>query len=471
MLRLTRTPVFLAVCILQAAGATSLSQTPLPPKGEITDQVSCASDAAQSYALYLPSHYTATRSWPILYALDPGARGKIPVERYKDAAEKYGWIVAGSNNSRNGSAQVSLDAWRAMWADTHDRFAINSRRTYATGFSGGARMAIYFALNCDACVAGVIASSAGFSAGAAPSSAVPFVFFGTAGVDDFNFPEVKTSVEALTKSGIANHIEVFAGRHEWPPPSLATDAVEWLELQAMKKGSRPRDNDFIDQIWQKQLQRAQAAEASKQVYLAYQIWAGLLETFKGLRDFSEAEKRSGELRESREVKQAASDERAQISRQRALEREISDLIYTREKHAAEFNVDSILSAQLVKLQKSAKAETDNSERRVARRVIDGLFISFMEQGRDLMQNQKRYDEAIKQYQLATELAPDRPGGFVSLAAAYALKGEKKKSLQTLKLAVEKGLTDLNAITNNKAFDSIRREPQFQQLIQNLPRTK
>jgi len=70
-----------------------------------------------------------------------------------------------------------------------------------------------------------------------------------------------------------------------------------------------------------------------------------------------------------------------------------------------------------------------------------------------------------------EIAPDRPGGFVSLAAAYALNGEKKKSLQTLKLAVEKGLTDLALITNNKAFDSIRSEPQFQQLIQNLPKTK
>ncbi len=70
-----------------------------------------------------------------------------------------------------------------------------------------------------------------------------------------------------------------------------------------------------------------------------------------------------------------------------------------------------------------------------------------------------------------EIAPDRPGGFVSLAAAYVLNGEKKKSLQTLKLAVEKGLTDLASITNNEAFDSIRSEPQFQQLIQNLPKTK
>jgi hypothetical protein len=59
------------------------------------------------------------------YAFDPGARGKLPVERFKEAAEKYGWILAGSNNSRNGPLQPSAEAWRALWQDTHDRFAID----------------------------------------------------------------------------------------------------------------------------------------------------------------------------------------------------------------------------------------------------------------------------------------------------------------------------------------------------------
>jgi len=71
------------------------------------------------------------------------------------------------------------------------------------------------------------------------------------------------------------------------------------------------------------------------------------------------------------VQRAASDERAQISRQRALEREINGLIYAREKHSAESDWDSILALLLAKAQKSAKAEADSGERRVARRVIDG----------------------------------------------------------------------------------------------------
>src|SRR5215472_5326902 len=47
------------------------------PRGTIIPAVSCAKDASQSYALYLPSNYTAVRSWPILYAFDPGARAQL----------------------------------------------------------------------------------------------------------------------------------------------------------------------------------------------------------------------------------------------------------------------------------------------------------------------------------------------------------------------------------------------------------
>ncbi|HKQ93218.1 MAG TPA: hypothetical protein VJZ77_21330, partial [Blastocatellia bacterium] len=71
------------------------------PVGKIIERVVCLKDAGQSYALYLPSNYTTDRRWPVIYAFDPAARGLRPVERFKDAAEKYGYIIVGSNNSRN----------------------------------------------------------------------------------------------------------------------------------------------------------------------------------------------------------------------------------------------------------------------------------------------------------------------------------------------------------------------------------
>ena len=44
---------------------------------------------------------------------------------------------------------------------------------------------------------------------------------------------------------MANRLEIFAGGHTWPPGAVAMDALSWLELQAMKKGLRTRDDGWI----------------------------------------------------------------------------------------------------------------------------------------------------------------------------------------------------------------------------------
>ncbi|UCD37029.1 MAG: hypothetical protein JSW54_09335, partial [Fidelibacterota bacterium] len=94
------------------------------PRGEVVRTIICRSDPGQSYSAYLPSAYTPQETWPIIYAFDPGARGQIPVDRFAAAAEKYGYIVVGSHNSRNGPWTVSFSAMKAMWTDTHERFRI-----------------------------------------------------------------------------------------------------------------------------------------------------------------------------------------------------------------------------------------------------------------------------------------------------------------------------------------------------------
>src|SRR5436190_20532454 len=102
-------------------------------RGAIVDPVKCAADSAESYALYLPSTYAPERSWALLIAFHPAARGRSMVEKYQAAAEQYGYIVAGSNTSRNGPWSVSASAAQAMWTDVRQRFSIDPQRIYATG--------------------------------------------------------------------------------------------------------------------------------------------------------------------------------------------------------------------------------------------------------------------------------------------------------------------------------------------------
>jgi predicted esterase len=460
------------VLLLAHATALAITQTDSLPKGQIVESVTALSDSSQSYALYLPSNYTPDRKWPVLYAFDPGARGRTPVERFKEAAEKYGWIVLGSNNSRNGPWSLAVNAWNAMLTDTHQRFAIDDERSYATGFSGGARAAVRIAIGCK-CLAGVMANGAGFPTDLAPSTGMHFLFFGAVGVDDFNFPELKSLEEPLTKAGISHRIQTFEGRHEWPPVSVATAAVMWMELNAIHAGKRSRDDGFVNAMWQQLVNEARTLEDSKKYYEAYQLYSDLAQSFKGLRDVAEIEAKVNQLADSREVKAAIREEQVQIRKQRELESRLSSLISGRDSggptNESEETFDSanLLPKILNDLRKQSKATDDSTQRRVARRVLDGLFVGLIEQGIGLLQTEKNYSESIKPLKLATEVNPDRAGVYFYLAWAYAANRDKKKSLQSLNTAVEKGFSDAAMITSNKAFDSLRNDPEYQQIMARL----
>src|SRR6476469_9436578 len=113
-------------------GATG-ARSQVLQRGIVIERVECSDDAAQTYALYLPSGYAPERTWSVLLAFHPAARGRLMVEKYQAAAEQYGYIVAASNNSRNGPYADSMAAAQAMMNDVSRRFAVDPRRVYLAG--------------------------------------------------------------------------------------------------------------------------------------------------------------------------------------------------------------------------------------------------------------------------------------------------------------------------------------------------
>src|SRR5262245_35154632 len=174
-----------------------------------------------------------------------------------------------------------------MWADTPSRFAVDDRRIYTTGFSGGARVATWSALSCGTCIAGVIACGAGFPQGVQPGDAklpqsVAFVYFGTVGTDDFNFPEMKTHDDLLAKAHVTHEIVHWDGPHDWAPEAVATRAVGWMEVQAMRSGLRPKDDALLAAIYDERLVDARALESAGRPYEAWLAYSGAASELAGL---------------------------------------------------------------------------------------------------------------------------------------------------------------------------------------------
>lgn len=370
------------------AATTILLQAPAAlPRGEVIDSVACAENPAETYALYLPSTYTADRPWSLLMGFHPAARGRAIVDLYRAAAETYGFIVAASNTSRNGPWEVSIRAAQAMSADVGKRFSIDPKRFYMTGHSGGARVALQVALSTGQ-IAGVIASSAGYP-DATPRSSVPFVVFGTAGTEDFNYLEMQLLDRALSSP---HRLSVFNGGHSLPPADVAMEGVEWLELQAMKAGTRPRDASLVDRLWDK---RQAAIDAAGKTAAAARLLEAAASDFSGLRDVSAVEKELATLRKDRDISRALARERADVDnevrtldRMRSLEAGLADVNRRRD---ALGDLEGILS----RLSRTANGPSDTAERQQARRLLRVITMAPSERTSD-----RDYLQMLNKYRLA-----------------------------------------------------------------------
>jgi poly(3-hydroxybutyrate) depolymerase len=366
--------LMLVAALAAALGAAGIASRQDLPLGRVIDDVRCVADPSQGYALYLPSNYTAAREWSLLIAFHPGANGRAITEKYRAAAEQYGYIVAGSNNSRNGPANVSAASVAAMSVDLGRRFSVDAHRLYLTGMSGGSRLALQVALT-NPTVAGVIASSAGFLDNQ-PRTSVPFAVFGTAGTEDINHLEMRILDRTLRSP---HRLVIFEGGHTLPPDAVALEAIEWMELQAMKSGRRGRDETFVDHLFD--TRRRAASEAADPVAEVHRLEA-LAEDFRGLRDVTAIAAEAAALAKRPDVKTALARERADDDAEQQILSEVLTLEAGLGK--ADQRAQSLLRLRdrLARLSRAAAADVDSPERRQARRVLRQLTMGAAERTTD-----------------------------------------------------------------------------------------
>jgi dienelactone hydrolase len=440
-----------------------------PVRGTVTSRVICLDDPTQSYALYLPSQYSPSRSWPVLYAFDPFARGKTAVEVYQAAAEKYGYIVAGSNNSKNGPTSPQLAAAQAVWSDTHKRFNIDKNRVYTTGLSGGARMATSFALYCYTCsVAGVIAHGAGYPANqnSKPPANDSFLYYAVVGDEDFNYPEIVTLRRKKDESGAAFKVKAYPGPHQWAPPEIAADAIEWLELKAMQAGTRQVDPAFVKRILEQTKAEAAQAEQRNDALNQYYELRSLVSDFKGLEDTTEFQGKLSQLKNSKALKNALRNEEHEIDEQASLtataEEELGRL--GQADPASQPGLVQHIASVMSDLRRHSKS--NSGDHLVYSRAFMQLWIQGIEIGQDEFRN-NHIPQAATYFELMANTSPDQAWPLILLAETRVRTGNKKGAMKAIEEATHRGLKRSQTLTEDPELQPLASDPAFQRIVQTL----
>ena len=415
------------LAVLVAAPAAQQTR-PLEP-GVVHARVSPLGDPSRGYALFLPASYTPDRKWPVLFAFDPMARGELPVELVRGVAESHGYIVAGSLDARNGPMAPQVDAARIMMQDVAARLSIDPARVYVTGFSGAARLAVMLATLCKSCITGVLAHGAGYPPGVEPARDTAFDYFGTVGDADFNYAEAVRLHEQLDGLGIPNRLRIFEGPHGWAPPEVWEQAFDWLELRAMQRGLRAKDDGFVSAQWRAGLERAGQFERAGEGHPAWYEYEKLAKELAGLTDAGHARHRAEALRRDPDVERARRRERDDLDRHQRIVAEIAGMVHaTRQSDA-----DPLLRARLRQRFKDLRMEAASVDPRralAARRVVAHAFAEAFTTARTrLFEGNLRGAEEL--FEIALEASPEARLGWVHLAAVYVLQGRRADASRAL----------------------------------------
>ncbi len=384
----------------------------------------------------------------------------------KDAAERYGYILAGSNNSQNGAWKEEAAAAQAMYHDTRERLSIDANRIYFTGLSGGARFAASLAQACK-CAAGVLLSGAGFSPSSPPTTGGNFAVFGAVGMFDFNYGEMIQLDARLGELHYAHVLERFDGAHEWAPANVMDDAFAWFRLIAMKDGREARDQAFIKEQAAVAEKRAESLISAGDAYEGWFDYRQDADTFAGLEDGEEFRERAMALKNDKAVHAGAKREQQEIEEQSQMDAEILRELGNLREGSPQTNPPAELAQNIFDLQRRAQDETNAQKVRVLRRALGAVYIGAMEDGQALYDSHDS-THALIYFELAAIAAPDSAGPLRAIAMARATNGDRRGALDALRRAERKSgnrAAFAAWLQSEPAFAKIRDTAEFRALLQ------
>ncbi|HEY6146179.1 MAG TPA: hypothetical protein VIZ69_00715, partial [Thermoanaerobaculia bacterium] len=226
---------------------------------------------------------------------------------------------------------------------------------------------------------------------------------------DFNYQEMRQLDATLEKNRAAHRLALFEGGHEWPPASVAREAVEWLEALAMKSGLRPRDEKMAAELYGRDLARVERLEASGDAASAFILAERIAADFEGLVPVDRAKEAAARLREK--ARKPIEEALRRDARERAAVDRVLGLF--NESLAALPPPPSATVARRLDIPTLLKqaASGDPEERLSARRVMENLYVQAAFYRPTSFLAAKEPVGAALSLEIAVLLKPERPAAW------------------------------------------------------------
>jgi hypothetical protein len=432
-------------------------------RGEIVNHEICITQPKQSYSYYLPSDYSSSRKYPVIFCFDPGARGQLPINLYGPIAEKYKYILIGSNNSKNGNLTDNYRIATVLFDNVFTKLSIDYSRVYLLGMSGGSRLASGIAYNSDG-ISGVIGCAAGLLESIQNYSKIRFSYVGIVGLRDMNFTEMLSLDEKMDLFPIKHQFIYYEGLHDWPPLSTMEESIQWMDVFAMKNNVLKTDTIFIQQLasrYESELKDSMIMD----LHCRYDLYRSLQNCWSGFKNTSSIQDSIKVIGDDMRYLEQKAKFRKIIDHEIQLIKnfisELDKFVYSKESSQS---IDWWKSkiASIRELTKLNNQDQQNSGYRIQQTILFWASDEFLK-------NIDREDPipAINALLICSLVQPSEYWPDYYLATLYARSSQKMKAMASLESAISKGFSDLERIEAEPAFALWAKNKRFQDLINTI----
>ena len=252
-------------CVFLYSVTHSYSQSELKlKKGEVIDNLKVPSSKG-IYSIYLPKSFDLSKTWPVLFGFDSTENMNSFTSLFSKSAEELGYIVVVSNYAEKLSSKEKSDYILLFMKHIISLFPVQNKRMYVFGAGEDAILntslpVLYKKFN------GAIAIS---NYNQKLNAEKSFSYIGMIGDQNFRYRNFLGNNKYLKRKGVASDVYIYEGKEELPPQEVIDQALPYFTMDAMVKGSIPKDSIWITNSYKKDRNQVELLKNKKEYLQAY----------------------------------------------------------------------------------------------------------------------------------------------------------------------------------------------------------
>ena len=439
----------------------SLAQEYSLKKGMITDSLKVGEK--ESYSIYVPTNFDLQRKWPVVVVCDMQGRGKSAVSMFKNAAEKFNYVLIGPN-SLNDTTSIAKNilALNRLTKEIGNLIPLDSTRIYSAGHSGGARFASLVPSFIKQ-YGGAISLGAAIPNDELLTSRNRFHFIGVVGNEDFSYRDMIRARATLNQRKFPNQLWVFDGGDQWPDEKFIERTFAAIDLQAMSTGSIPKDTSFITNNYQRELEEVTSLLDKRKYFGAYNHMTEIISLFQVHINLDSLLESRKNLRREKLYRDQRRAENAAIFKESLIREEYQ---YNLLEDISTLNYNNLgwWNYQFEELKKYEK-KNSMAERKMGLRLISYLN-ALVEDNIDIEEAASPVDEEVVSFlwMLKTISEPDNYNYYLKIISDSAKYEDFGTSLFYLEELLKQGYRDKETLYSLEHTALLRITPEFNELI-------